>query len=68
LYADGVSLTPRFEKGPAEVLRALLSGDPEQVRAAQDFQRESFRARFGCYPEECEVVPYEDLTEEERRA
>jgi len=46
----------RIEKGPAEVLRALLSGDPEQVAEALEFQRESFRAEFGCYPEEMEIV------------
>lgn len=46
----------KIEKGPAEVLRALLSGDPDQVTEALQFQRESFRAQFGCYPEELEVV------------
>ena len=46
----------RIEKGPAEALRALLSGDPDQVAEAMEFQRESFRAEFGCYPEEMEVV------------
>jgi hypothetical protein len=46
------TLRPRMEKGPAEVLRALASGDPEQLREAMNFQRESFRAMFGCYPEE----------------
>jgi hypothetical protein len=46
----------RIEKGPAEVLRALLSGDPDQLAEAMEFQRESFRAEFGCYPEEMEVV------------
>ncbi len=46
----------KLEKGPAEVIRALLSGDPEQVAEALEFQRESFRAQFGCYPEEMEVV------------
>ena len=32
----------------------MFSGDPEQIREALEFQRESFRAKFGCYPEECE--------------
>lgn len=49
-------MEPRIEKGPAEVLRALLSGDPNQVAEALEFQRESFRAQFGCYPEEMEVI------------
>lgn len=44
----------KFEKGPAEYLRALISGTPEEVREAMAFQRESFRARVGCYPEEME--------------
>lgn len=42
----------RMEKGPQEVLRALASGDPDQIAEALAFQRESFHARFGCYPEE----------------
>jgi hypothetical protein len=42
----------KMSKGPEEVLRALASGDPEQLREALEFQRESFRARFGVYPEE----------------
>jgi hypothetical protein len=46
----------KFDKGPEEVIRALLSGDPEQVKEAQEFMRESFRAKFGCYPEELEPV------------
>jgi hypothetical protein len=46
----------RIEKGPAEVLRALLSGDPDQLAEALEFQREWSRAEFGCYPEEMEVV------------
>jgi hypothetical protein len=48
---------PKLDKGPAEVLRALVSGDPERVQEAKAFQRESFRARFGCYPEEGETLP-----------
>lgn len=51
-YSKDMFLTPRFEKGPAEVLRALFSADPDQVREAVDFQRESFRATYGRYPEE----------------
>lgn len=42
----------RLDKGPEVVLQALLSGDPEQVAEALAFQRESFKAQFGCYPEE----------------
>jgi len=42
----------KLDKGPAEYLRALASGDPEKIAEAMEFQRESFRARFGCYPEE----------------
>lgn len=49
-------MEPRIEKGPAEVLRALLSGDPQRLAEALEFQRESFRAQFGCYPEEMEVI------------
>lgn len=46
----------KIDKGPQEVLRALLSDDPDQVAEAMEFQRESFHARFGCYPEELELV------------
>ena len=42
----------KFEKGPAEYLRALREGTPEEIAEAAKFQRESFRARVGCYPEE----------------
>lgn len=47
---------PRLDKGPAEVIRALLSGDKEELAEALEFQRESFRAKFGCYPEEMTPV------------
>lgn len=40
----------KIEKGPAEVLRGLTSGDPELLREALEFQNEAFRAKFGCYP------------------
>jgi hypothetical protein len=33
-------------------MRALASDDPEQIAEALEFQREAFRAHFGCYPEE----------------
>lgn len=56
-------LIPKIEKGPAEVLRALLSGDPDQVAEALEFQRESFQAQFGCYPEETEKVTGPGITE-----
>lgn len=46
----------KIDKGPFEYLRALATGDPEQIREALEFQRESFKAQFGCYPEECKVV------------
>ena len=46
----------KLSKGPEEVLRALASGDPEQLREALEFQRESFRAKFGVYPEEGIVI------------
>lgn len=41
----------RIDKGPFELLRALATGDPEQIAEAKAFQRESFKAAFGCYPE-----------------
>jgi hypothetical protein len=46
----------KIEKGPAEVLRGLFSGDPDLLREALDFQNEAFRAKFGCYPWELEEV------------
>lgn len=49
----------KIDKGPFEVLRALASGDEEQIREAQEFQRESFRAKIGCYPEE--LIPVKVL-------
>ena len=49
-----------IDKGPQEVLRALLSGDPDQLAEALEFQRESFKAKFGCYPEELELVDDEN--------
>lgn len=42
----------KLDKGPAEVLRALKSGDKEQLAEALVFQRESFKAEYGMYPEE----------------
>lgn len=42
----------KIEKGPQEVLKALLSKDPLKIAEALAFQRESFRAKFGIYPEE----------------
>jgi hypothetical protein len=49
-----------MDKGPEEVLRALLSGDPEQVQEALEFMRESFRAKFGCYPEDLTPAEQEE--------
>ena len=46
----------KMDKGPEEVMMALLSGDEEQIKEALAFQRESFRAKFGCYPEELKEV------------
>ena len=47
----------KMDKGPQEVLRALREGmTEEEYREVVTFQRESFRARFGCYPEELEEV------------
>lgn len=56
----------KMGKGPAEVMRALFSGDPEQVKEALDFQREAFRAQFGCYPEQCEVIDNPDNLDAEQ--
>lgn len=55
----------KMDKGPQEVMRALLSCDPEQFAEAADFQRESFRARLGCYPEKMVEVfdPYPDCSD-----
>jgi hypothetical protein len=50
----------RLDKGPLEMIRALASGDPERIAEAKEFQRESFRAKFGCYPEELEPWDEED--------
>jgi len=44
--------TAHFDKGPAEVLKALSTGNEEELAQALEFQRESFRAKFGCYPDE----------------
>ena len=38
----------KIEKGPAEVMRGLTSGDPEQLREALEFQNAAFKAKFGC--------------------
>lgn len=46
----------KIDKGPQEVMRALFSGSKEEIREALAFQRESFRAKYGCYPEEMEEV------------
>jgi len=54
-----------IERGPAEVLRALLSDDPVELQDAINFQRESFRARYGCYPEECEILPGDQVDVDE---
>ena len=47
-----------MDKGPAEVLRALAFGSEAERAEALEFQRESFRAKFGCYPEE--LIPVDD--------
>ena len=46
----------KLDKGPQEVLRSLTTGTPEELQEALEFQRESFRAQFGCHPEECEIT------------
>jgi hypothetical protein len=50
----------KLDKGPEVVLQALLSGDPEQVAEALAFQRKSFKAKFGCYPEELVLEDVDD--------
>jgi hypothetical protein len=50
----------KLDKGPQEVLAALFSGDPERVKEALDFQRESFKAKFECYPEDLQEVEKEE--------
>lgn len=51
-----------IDKGPFEVLRALTTGTDEEKAEALRFQRESFRASVGCYPEELvEVTDPEEL-------
>ena len=50
----------KIKKGPEEVLKALLSGDPVQLEEALAFQRESFRAKFGIYPEELLLEEVDD--------
>ncbi len=52
----------KLEKGPEEVLKALLSKDPEKIAEALAFQRESFRAKFGIYPED---IPWEEAEDGE---
>lgn len=48
----------RLDKGASEVLRALASGNPAAVAEAVGFQRETFRAATGCFPEQVtEVCP-----------
>ena len=56
-------MNPKMDKGPQEVLRALLTGTPEDLQEALEFQRESFRAKFGCYPEECEFTTVDHETQ-----
>lgn len=51
----------KMDKGPQEVIRALLSGNEEELKESLAFQRESFKARYGCYPEEL----IEEETEEQ---
>lgn len=55
----------RIDKGAYEVLASLFGDDPEERQAALEFQRETFRARFGCGPEEMiEVADPEELQRE----
>ncbi len=55
ILKDATSTAVKLDKGPAEVLAALIADDPEALKEAMEFQRESFRAKFRCYPEEMEV-------------
>jgi hypothetical protein len=49
---------PRIGAGPWGVLSALASGQPGAVEGSLRQQREFFRERNGCYPEELiEVCP-----------
>lgn len=51
---------PHVDKGPEDVLRALLSGNEEEARAALEFMREAFRERFGRDPEELTPAEQDD--------
>lgn len=62
-----MSLTPRADQGPLDVMAALAAGDPEQLQKALAEQRAALFERFGD-PSTWDVVPYEQLSEEERRA
>lgn len=51
----------KIEKGPLEYLRALATGNPVLIAEALEFQRESFRAQVGCYPEELRCMECRQL-------
>lgn len=59
-----VGLTPKFDKGASEVMRALATGEAGSLEEALEFQREAFKAQFGCYPEELEPVPADEANGE----
>jgi hypothetical protein len=54
----------KFSKGPMVYLEALATGDPELIAEALEFQRESFRAQVGCYPEELRYAECKHLIDE----
>lgn len=48
----------KYEEGPAEMLAAIASGDPERIEFAKLAQHELFKERHGCYLwEMAEVCP-----------
>ena len=51
----------KISKGPMVYLEALATGDPELITEALEFQRESFRAQVGCYPEELRCAECKQL-------
>lgn len=51
-------LRPVFDRGAEEVMAALAGQGHAALDEAIAFNRETFKARFGCYPEECTVVEW----------
>lgn len=50
----------KLENAVVDVLAALANGDEEMLQQALNRQREAFKEKFGCYPEECEVIDNQD--------